>query len=79
MEKDDLLNLKREIDLARNEVSELKGRRSGLIQDLEKNWGCSSLEEAMDKIEQLDKKLSKAQKELEDGMEELREYLKDDN
>jgi molybdopterin biosynthesis enzyme len=66
-----LLKLKKEIEEGKFKVSELKGTKSHLIQTLKKKWGCSSVEEAQEKIKEFEEQIEKYDKQIEKGIKEL--------
>ena len=43
MNEKQLLELKEEIEKAKNKLAELKGRKEYLLQELKDKWGCESL------------------------------------
>jgi len=74
MEKEDLMDLKIQIDQAKEKVSELKGKRQYLLSELKEQWGCSTIEEAKEKIEMLVVKIEKLEQTIQTGMKKLDEY-----
>ncbi len=66
-----LLELKREIEEAKSKLSELKGRKEYLLQELYEKWGCKSLDEAQSKIEELEAEIESLEKVIENEIEEL--------
>jgi hypothetical protein len=74
MEKEDLMDLKIQIDQAKEKVSELKGKRQYLLSELKEQWGCSTIEEAKEKIEMLVVKIEKLEQTIQSGMKKLDEY-----
>lgn len=74
MEKEDLMDLKIQIDQAKEKVSELKGKRQYLLSELKEQWGCSTIEEAKEKIERLIIKIKKLEQTIQSGMKKLDEY-----
>lgn len=72
MKEQELLELKKEIDDAKQQVSELTGQKNALMKQLKEDWGCKTIEEAEEKLKIMDKnitiistKIEKATKELE--------------
>lgn len=72
MDEKTLLSLKKEIESAKQELSELKGRERYLFQQLKKEFNCDSVEDAItkhkalsDTIEKLDNKIAKGIQELQ--------------
>jgi len=73
MNENQLLELKREIDDAKTEVSELKGTRKQLMKDLKENWDCTTLEQAEKKHEKLREAITVLSDKIEKGVKELNE------
>lgn len=72
-----LLKLKKDIDEAKTTISKLEGGLQTLIDQLEKVWGCSSVEEAEKKLEILKKKNEKLSYTIAEGLAEIEEkYVK---
>ena len=76
MNKNDLLELKKEIDGAKSKISELTGTQKQLMKDLKERWDCKTLEEAevshkklADEIRTLSDKIDKGVKELNEKYE----------
>jgi len=70
---DDLLILKEEIEEAKNQSAELKGKKKTLVATLKNKFGCASIKEAKTKAKALGKEISKLEKELEDGIVDLKQ------
>jgi len=66
-----LLELKEEIEKAKNKLAELKGRKEYLLQELKDKWGCESLEEAQNKIDLLNDEINNLETTIEKEIEEL--------
>ena len=73
MEKQDLLNLKVEIEEARTEVVKLNGKLAYLMQQLMDQHGCKSIKEAEKKIKTLDEKATVLSEQIETATAELEE------
>ena len=73
MEKEDLIKLKKQIDTAKTKVSELKGRQQHLMEQLKKDWKCSTVEDAKQKAEEMEAEITKLDKQIEKGIKELKE------
>ena len=71
MNEQDLLQLKREIDSAKSEISELKGSKKQLMKDLKEQWDCDSLEEAEKAHQKLGVEIEKLSTQIEEGVKEL--------
>ena len=63
--KDDLLNLKKKIDEAKETVSELKGSRTYLLKQLKEEFKCTTIEEAKEKKQALHTKNERLQTQME--------------
>jgi len=77
----DLMELKQDIEDAKQKVSELKGERQALLKQLKEEWGCETIEQAEEKITALGaeldiitKKITEGTEKLEVKMSELSEY-----
>jgi predicted nucleic acid-binding Zn-ribbon protein len=73
LNEQELLKIKQDIETAKTEVSQLKGKLQHLMEQLEKDWKCKTIEDAQKKlstidreITQLDEKIKKQTKELEE-------------
>jgi hypothetical protein len=75
MNEKELLELKEEIEIAKQKVSELKGERQALMKQLHENWKCSSIEEAEKKLVQFQDQEGQLSNQIKTGIEELEEML----
>jgi uncharacterized protein YukE len=73
MNEEQLLELKKEIDEAKTEISELKGTRKQLMKDLQENWDCKTLEEAEKKHKKLGEEITALSDKINIGVTELNE------
>lgn len=73
MNKQDLLDLKDEINEAKSEVSKLEGRQEHLMQQLKDDWGCASFKKAKKKIEEFKSEIKKLDDKIEHETEKLQE------
>ena len=73
MNEDRSLRLKKDIDEANSEISELKGSRKQLMKDLKDNWNCNTLEEAETAHAKLDNDITRLGEKITKGTEELNE------
>jgi len=71
MTEKELLELKEDIQEAKQKVSELKGERQALMKRLKEDWNCGSLEEAEKKLKEMSEQVDKLSDEITEGMEEL--------
>lgn len=76
MKESDLLKLKKDIDEAKVSLSKLEGSKQTLMEQLEKTWGCSTVEEAGTKLSVLKKKADKISNQIQEGLQEIEDkYL----
>lgn len=68
-----LESLKQKITSAKEEVSELKGKKSNLMSNLKDKWGCNSLKEAKEKLKTFSEERHQLQQEIDDKINELEE------
>jgi predicted nuclease with TOPRIM domain len=71
MNEQDLLELKEEIEEAKQKVSELKGEKQALMKRLKEDWDCNSVDEAKTKLAEIEKKIEKITENIEIGCENL--------
>jgi hypothetical protein len=75
----DLLRKKREIEQAKEELSELKGQEKAFIKRLEEDYGLSSTSEASEKLEKMQEQVSDLDALIQEKMEEVEEkYFKEE-
>lgn len=75
MTEQELLKLKKKVEDAQTQVSELKGQLQAQIKQLKDDWGCKTIEEAEKKLKTMDKDLSTLEEQITIGIEELEEKL----
>lgn len=68
-----LLDLKQEIEEAKSRISELRGQRNALLQQLEDGFKCKNIEQANEKLKALDKKSEELTKQINKLTDELEE------
>jgi hypothetical protein len=73
MNKQDLLNLKNEIELAKQDVSKLEGKQQYLMTQLKDQFGCDTIADAEKKSAKLEKQISKMSDQIEIATTELEE------
>jgi len=79
MNTQQLLDLKKEIDEARETATELTGRKKQLIETLKNDWECATVEQAEKKTEKMDKEITQLNQQIKDSTIELEEkYLSDE-
>jgi septal ring factor EnvC (AmiA/AmiB activator) len=78
MDETRLFELKQEIDEAKEEVGELKGKKKLLLEQLKEQWGCASIDQAAKKMEEFSKQIQKLETSIETGLKELEEKYADE-
>ena len=79
MTEQELIELKQEIDKAKEKSLQLKGQKDALLQQLKDDWNCTSIEEATKKIKLVENQTAELLNEIEEGMLELeKNYFKDE-
>lgn len=73
MEKNQLIDLKEQIDSAKQQVNQLEGRKEYLMQQLKEQWGSDSVESAKKTLKKMEKEISDLGKEIEEGTGKLSE------
>ena len=73
MKEQDLLRLRKEIDRAKSEVSELKGQQKHLLKQLKDEWGCKDTEEAQKKLKNLVQQEKDLQEQINEALQEIEE------
>ncbi|MCK9456406.1 MAG: hypothetical protein M0R31_03835 [Candidatus Riflebacteria bacterium] len=73
MDKQDLLDLKERIDEAKEEISKLEGRKAGYLETLKDQFKCSSVKEANELLQKMDKNIEDLDDEIKTGLEQLEE------
>jgi hypothetical protein len=74
-----LLEWKKGIDQAKSQLAELTGKESVLKEQLKKDFGCDSIEDAITRVEELDKEIEQLKKKLEKGIDELQDEFDEIN
>lgn len=73
MNKQELLDLKEDIDKAKDKVNRLEGRKEHLLQELEEEWECESVEEAKGKLSDMKGEIDDMNKQIKKDTEKLEE------
>lgn len=66
-----LLKLKETITESKEQLASLKGEYQGGIKRLKEEFGCESIEDAKQKVIDLDKEITKLETSIEEGLETL--------
>jgi glutamine synthetase type III len=77
MDKEDLLDLKNKIEKSKTTVAELTGQQKSQMNQLKETFGCTTIEDAEEKLETIKKSISKLDTQIEEGLEKLEEQLTD--
>jgi predicted nuclease with TOPRIM domain len=70
-----LLELKQKVEQAKQTVSELKGERTALLNQLTSNFKCSNIEDAKKKIKNFEKQVIELNETMEQEIQLLEELL----
>ncbi len=73
MTENELLELKVQVDQAKEKLSELKGRKQTLMDTLDKEWGCKTVKQAGRKMNKVKQEKEALKEEEEKGIKELEE------
>lgn len=73
MEKEDVLDLKNQIDEAKSKNSELRGQLKQILQTLKKEHGCDTIEIAEEKLKTIEQGITIQEKKIKRGVRELQE------
>ena len=65
--------LKREMEKLKTEKSRAEGRLDSLMHDLSEKYGCATVEEAEEKLQQQDKEIEVAQQEYQLALDQFEE------
>jgi len=71
MKERQLLELKEKIDTAKTKLSELKGRKEHILQTLQEDHSCESVDDAENKVEKLSIQVESIQDKIDNKSEEL--------
>ena len=66
-----LMEMKKNIEDKKVKKSRYEGKLETLQEQLKKDFGCASVEEAQDKLDEMEKDLKIKRQQLSDGMEKL--------
>lgn len=73
LSEQDLINLKGDIEEAKQKVSELNGQKNALMKQLKDDFGCKDIKEAERKLSVMKTEIEKLDQEIDKGIEELSE------
>jgi hypothetical protein len=71
MTEQQLIDLKSQIEDAKQSVSELKGQQTALLKQLKDTYKCNSIEEADKKVGVMQKDIATLQKQIDEYTKEL--------
>jgi hypothetical protein len=77
MKEQELLNLKKKQDEAKNKINNLKGREESVLQQMKDNWECENEQQAEKSIEEMKAEEDRLKQQYEKGTEELEKWLKE--
>lgn len=75
MTRQELLNLKANIEEAKIKASELTGRKTQLLKQLKNDWNCADIDQAEDKLQQLEQQIEKLNKQFNEGTAKVEEEI----
>lgn len=73
MTEKQLLDLKEDIETAKDEVNRLEGRKEHLLQELQEDWDCQTVQEAEELLEQIKGEISETEQKIKKGTAKLKE------
>jgi len=74
----ELLDLKDDVDNAKNSVAELKGQLNALLKQLNDDWHCDSIEKAEKELKAIENIIKDLKKQEEDATEALEKQYNTD-
>lgn len=78
MNEKQLLELKQEINEAKQNISKMEGKRDTLLEQLQERFGVKTLKAATNKITLLKNEISQWEQKIETATEELEKQLEDE-
>lgn len=75
MKEEEILNLKKQIDQAKQLRSELIGQQTAIQGQLEKKWKCKTKDEAKTYLKLIKDKITEFDRQIEECSKSLEEYL----
>src|SRR5512135_2544608 len=75
MKEHELFQLKERIETAKTKVNELRGRYNYLVQELNQQWECKTVEEAEEKLNQMNTEAAELDEKITDGLARLTEEI----
>ena len=79
MNEQELLELKREIEEAKENLSKLEGRKEQLLEQLQKQYGIKTLVAAEKKKKSLEEEIEEWDEKIREATEELENQLQNEN
>ena len=73
LDEQDLLDLKNDIGESKTKKSELIGQKNALMNQLENEWGCKTVEEAQKKLKTMGTEIEGIEDKIEKGVADLQE------
>jgi len=75
MNEKHLLELKEDIEQAKTKLAELKGREEYLMQQLELEWDCKTIEDAEEVLRTVEKEIEELDEQIEEGVKKIEEKM----
>jgi len=69
----DYLKLKKKVELAQTEADQAEGALGEVMKQLKKDFSCSTLKEAKQKLKKLEKQKTSSKEEFEEALEKFEE------
>jgi len=75
MNEKHLLELKEDIEQAKTKLAELKGREEYLMQQLELEWECDTIEKAQEVLTSIEREIEELDEQIEEGVKKIEEKM----
>jgi predicted nucleic acid-binding Zn-ribbon protein len=75
LDEQQLLDLKDKIEAAKTNVSSLNGQKQAMMKQLKDDWGCDTIEQAEEKLKQMDKNIGLLDKKIDSATKELEKTI----
>lgn len=73
MTEQQLLDLKKKVENAKDSVNKHNGEKIALLKQLKKDWNCDTIEQGKNKLEKLEERITKLEERIEKNIEKLKE------
>ncbi|MCK5016197.1 MAG: hypothetical protein KAS32_03915 [Candidatus Peribacteraceae bacterium] len=79
LDQEQLLDLKQDIDEAKEKKATLQGRKDVLVEQLEKKWNVSTPTKASAKLQEMEQEIETMDEEIKEATEKLEKQLQNEN